>query len=225
MGHIKLFEEWNEEIEIDNQYEDALSEKWSEKYKKSIDCSNPKGFSQKAHCAGRKKRKNKKRVKLFVEWNAEYELNETLETFMKEQMALLGTPQEDIQKFEQELKKTLGDNAEVSVEKKPIEEVSLDNKKVEQELKKDPPAESVVILKVKEPNSSLPHTFVIPEKKTTKPKLNPTGNIALPTIYVTKDDAVDINIGGLRNALNSVAKGKDFDIDRLTAKVSIKHSF
>ena len=33
-------------------------EKWSEKYKKSIDCSNPKGFSQKAHCAGRKKKKS-----------------------------------------------------------------------------------------------------------------------------------------------------------------------
>ena len=32
-----------------------LEEKWSAKYKKSIDCSNPKGFSQKAHCAGRKK--------------------------------------------------------------------------------------------------------------------------------------------------------------------------
>ena len=31
--------------------------KWSQKYKKSIDCSNPKGFSQKAHCAGRKKNK------------------------------------------------------------------------------------------------------------------------------------------------------------------------
>jgi predicted kinase len=31
---------------------------WSEKYKKSIDCSNPKGFSQKAHCAGKKKNKN-----------------------------------------------------------------------------------------------------------------------------------------------------------------------
>ncbi len=29
---------------------------WSQKYKKSIDCNNPKGFSQKAHCAGRKKR-------------------------------------------------------------------------------------------------------------------------------------------------------------------------
>jgi hypothetical protein len=35
---------------------DMLSEKWSAKYKKSIDCSNPKGFSQKAHCQGRKKR-------------------------------------------------------------------------------------------------------------------------------------------------------------------------
>lgn len=28
---------------------------WSKKYKQSIDCSNPKGFSQKAHCDGRKK--------------------------------------------------------------------------------------------------------------------------------------------------------------------------
>ncbi len=32
-----------------------ISEKWSEKYKRSINCNNPKGFSQKAHCAGRKK--------------------------------------------------------------------------------------------------------------------------------------------------------------------------
>jgi hypothetical protein len=32
-----------------------VTEKWSEKYKKSIDCSNPKGFSQKAHCDGKKK--------------------------------------------------------------------------------------------------------------------------------------------------------------------------
>ena len=31
---------------------------WSKKYKRSIDCNNPKGFSQKAHCAGRKKREN-----------------------------------------------------------------------------------------------------------------------------------------------------------------------
>lgn len=32
-----------------------VSEAWSEKYKRSINCSNPKGFSQRAHCAGRNK--------------------------------------------------------------------------------------------------------------------------------------------------------------------------
>ena len=33
----------------------GVSEGWSDKYKKSIDCDNPKGFSQKAHCQGKKK--------------------------------------------------------------------------------------------------------------------------------------------------------------------------
>ena len=37
--------------------QEFISEKWSAKYKKSINCNNPKGFSQKAHCAGRKKKK------------------------------------------------------------------------------------------------------------------------------------------------------------------------
>lgn len=37
------------------RYQEILSEGWSEKYKRSINCSNPKGFSQRAHCAGRKK--------------------------------------------------------------------------------------------------------------------------------------------------------------------------
>jgi len=53
------------EIAMDHLYEDPkyydklkkieVDEKWSEKYKKSIDCSNPKGFSQRAHCQGKKK--------------------------------------------------------------------------------------------------------------------------------------------------------------------------
>ena len=46
----------------DIQYSDAVREQveegWSQKYKSSIDCSNPKGFSQKAHCASRKKKKS-----------------------------------------------------------------------------------------------------------------------------------------------------------------------
>jgi hypothetical protein len=37
---------------------DYIEEKWSQKYKDSINCSNPQGFSQKAHCAGRKKKVN-----------------------------------------------------------------------------------------------------------------------------------------------------------------------
>jgi hypothetical protein len=32
-----------------------ITESWSQKYKKSINCSHPKGFSQRAHCAGKKK--------------------------------------------------------------------------------------------------------------------------------------------------------------------------
>jgi hypothetical protein len=34
---------------------EKMNEGWSDKYKKSIDCNNPKGFSQRAHCQGKKK--------------------------------------------------------------------------------------------------------------------------------------------------------------------------
>jgi len=40
-----------EEVEV-------IEEEWSEKYKRSIDCKNPKGFSQRAHCQGRKLNEN-----------------------------------------------------------------------------------------------------------------------------------------------------------------------
>ena len=33
----------------------GVSEEWSQKYKSSINCAKPKGFSQQAHCAGKKK--------------------------------------------------------------------------------------------------------------------------------------------------------------------------
>lgn len=44
----KRYTKLKEEIE-------SLKEKWSQKYKRSINCNNPRGFSQRAHCAGRKK--------------------------------------------------------------------------------------------------------------------------------------------------------------------------
>jgi nicotinamide mononucleotide adenylyltransferase len=43
------------EFATEEQSADYIEEKWSQKYKRSINCSNPKGFSQRAHCAGRKK--------------------------------------------------------------------------------------------------------------------------------------------------------------------------
>jgi len=49
---------------------------WSKKYKKSIDCNNPKGFSQKAHCAGKKKNED-----MVFEEITEDILNEKLITY------------------------------------------------------------------------------------------------------------------------------------------------
>ena len=47
--------------------EEKVEEGWSDKYKKSIDCDNPKGFSQKAHCQGKKKKMNEdKQIKKIV---------------------------------------------------------------------------------------------------------------------------------------------------------------
>jgi hypothetical protein len=48
-----------------------IDEKWSKKYKDSIDCNNPKGFSQRAHCQGLKK-KGIKEYKLEDETGATF---------------------------------------------------------------------------------------------------------------------------------------------------------
>ena len=47
----------DDEREWDDDEWEEINEKWTQKYKKSIDCNNPKGFSQRAYCQGRKKRK------------------------------------------------------------------------------------------------------------------------------------------------------------------------
>ena len=49
---------WIDEY-LSKHNEGDVTEKWSEKYKRSIDCNNPKGFSQRAHCQGRKKHETK----------------------------------------------------------------------------------------------------------------------------------------------------------------------
>jgi hypothetical protein len=70
---------YNEEKQKGTQ---NIEEKWTNKYKKSIDCSNAKGFSQKAHCAARRKRQaggqtSSKSVKEYYK--------ESLQELLKEQ--------------------------------------------------------------------------------------------------------------------------------------------
>jgi hypothetical protein len=42
-------------------------EKWSEKYKSSINCSHPRGFSQRAHCAGKNKHNESVEMEMVCE--------------------------------------------------------------------------------------------------------------------------------------------------------------
>lgn len=44
------------ELSMNIDDNDMMNEKWGKEYKNSIDCNNPKGFSQRAHCQGRNKR-------------------------------------------------------------------------------------------------------------------------------------------------------------------------
>jgi hypothetical protein len=44
-----------------------ITEAWSQKYKNSINCSHPKGFSQRAHCAGKKKHNESVEMELVCE--------------------------------------------------------------------------------------------------------------------------------------------------------------
>ena len=53
-----IMREFNQQFPQYMELKPIVVEKWTQKYKKSINCNNPKGFSQRAHCAGRKKHTN-----------------------------------------------------------------------------------------------------------------------------------------------------------------------
>ena len=57
--YLKFYHDEKESGTPENQ----IDEKWSIKYKRSIDCSNPKGFSQKAHCRARQLKEDGKSTK------------------------------------------------------------------------------------------------------------------------------------------------------------------
>jgi len=55
MGGAGKMKDKSKTIPRHEKHKKPVAEEWSQKYKSSINCSHPKGFSQKAHCAGKKK--------------------------------------------------------------------------------------------------------------------------------------------------------------------------
>jgi hypothetical protein len=80
----------NEELEydldslIESEPQKLFDEKWSKDYKKSINCNNPKGFSQKAHCDARKKRQKGEETKSKSPFKEEFLNEKAKRDFSKE---------------------------------------------------------------------------------------------------------------------------------------------
>ena len=70
-----------------------MKKSWSDKYKKSIDCENPKGFSQRAHCQGKKKKMRE--GKDHEVSMAQSQLDKTIDN-AKKLKKKLGTKEKDI---------------------------------------------------------------------------------------------------------------------------------
>lgn len=73
----------------------VITEKWSKKYKRSIDCDRPRGFSQRAHCQGKKKNENLIKLTLKEAAPAQYrtygELKKVINGIMnKEKLKAVG---------------------------------------------------------------------------------------------------------------------------------------
>ena len=73
------------------------NEGWSKKYKKSINCNNPKGFSQKAHCAGKKKTESiVEGYKLQLERGKDMDVLHIYDTKSKQRTEVRGKPNYEI---------------------------------------------------------------------------------------------------------------------------------
>ena len=73
-----------------------VTEKWSKKYKSSINCSHPRGFSQRAHCAGKKKHNESVEMEMvcevcgMCEAHADTDVNENLRDWFKDKWVRFG---------------------------------------------------------------------------------------------------------------------------------------
>ena len=69
--------------------EGKLNEKWSAKYKRSINCASPKGFSQRAHCAGRRKDESAPNTRYILYLNGKAAAHYSTEKEARSQAALV----------------------------------------------------------------------------------------------------------------------------------------
>ena len=75
---------------------EILAEAWSQKYKSSINCSHPRGFSQKAHCAGKKKHNESVEMEMvcedcgMCETHGNSDVNENLRDWFKDKWVRFG---------------------------------------------------------------------------------------------------------------------------------------
>jgi len=75
---------------------EILAEAWSQKYKSSINCSHPKGFSQRAHCAGKKKHNESVEMEMvcescgMCETHGNMDINENLRDWFKDKWVRFG---------------------------------------------------------------------------------------------------------------------------------------
>jgi hypothetical protein len=75
-----------------------VTEEWSQKYKKSINCSHPRGFSQRAHCAGKRKQNESAEMEMemvcedcgMCEAHADTDVNENLRDWFKDKWVRFG---------------------------------------------------------------------------------------------------------------------------------------
>lgn len=161
-----------------------------------------------------------KHIKLFEEWSNE--VNEAIPSNILAQLSYLSSDS-DIKNLEQEIQQSIGNNAEITIEKKPVNSMSLDDKSMEDKVKGnlEPGIQSVVLLNVKKDGNTTPSTFVIPQRKE---KLKLDGSIKLPTLLLGQNDTLDININGLKSVLNDIAKDKEDVLSRFSPKLTLKHT-
>ena len=116
MSRVSVFDKFDklslqEQIELIAKVDkNKIDEAWSKKYKDSINCSNPKGFSQKAHCDGKKKKANENHGKYYCSTDKKWKYRKgPKQTRKVNERPLTKGEKSDKEKYVKGMKKNKGD--------------------------------------------------------------------------------------------------------------------